>query len=151
MKLKDIVPMWAEEKRKQVKISSWSAYMLLLSTHILPMFGEKENITEEEIQQWVYLTLEKDTLSKKTVVDILIVLKMVLLFGAKRKLVEFNGFNIKYPTSSIRNRKLEVLSKDSYKKLTEYLVDNFTFRNMGILIALYTGHENRRSMRAQVE
>jgi integrase len=139
MKLKDVVPLWAEEKKKQVKISSYSAYMLLVSNYILPAFGEKEDIAEEEVQGWVYRTIENEALSKKTVSDILIVLKMILRFGEKRKLVQFNGFDIKYPTSSIRNRKLEVLSKESFKKLTGYLADNFTFRNMGILITLYTG------------
>lgn len=139
MKIKEIVPIWAEEKKKQVKMSSYSAYMLLIANHILPKFGEKEQITEEEAQEWVYNMLDKNILSKKSIGDVLICLKMILKFGAKRKLIEYIEYDIVYPTSSNRNQKLEVLSKDSYKKLTEYLLENFTFRNIGILMALYTG------------
>lgn len=139
MKLKEIIPLWADEKRKQVKVSSYSAYMLLARNYIIPYFGECEDIPEEDVQKWVYDTLESKTLSKKSIVDVVICLKMIMKFGAKRGLIHFGGFDIVYPTSANRVNKLEVLSKSSYKKLSEYLFDNFTFRNIGLLIAMHTG------------
>lgn len=139
MKLKEIIPLWAEEKKKQVKASSYSVYMLLIRNYIIPFFGDQEDITEEYVQKWVYDTLESKALSKKSIVDVIICLKMIMKFGAKRRLIHFDGFDIVYPTSANRGNKLEVLSKNSYKKLSEYLFDNFTFRNIGLLIAMHTG------------
>lgn len=139
MKLKEIIPLWMEEKRRQVKLSSLSSYRLLVERHIIPYFGDHENILEQEVQKWVYDKIDGKEIGVKTMGDILICLKMILKFGAKRELITYNGFDIHFPTSTQKNNKLEVLSKDSYKTLTNYLSANFTFKNMGILMALYTG------------
>ena len=50
------------------------------------------------------------------------------------------NFDLKFPTENMdSSRKLEVHNKESIKKLTSYLTDNFTFSNLGILIAIQTG------------
>ena len=80
--IKEITIMWKEDKRKYVKSSTYSAYALILENHILPMFGNKYELLENEVQEFVLQKLQKG-LSTKSVKDILIVLKMVMKFGVK--------------------------------------------------------------------
>lgn len=139
MKISDIVKLWLIEKKRQVKQSSISAYMGLIDNHIIPDFGEREAIEEKEVQDWVYIKFDSG-LSRKSVGDILICLKMILRYGAKHKLIEYTGFDIILPSSKSEQRtKIEILSKKDYEKLSNHLLENFTFRNLGILIAMYTG------------
>jgi len=142
MKISAIAKLWNEDKKRYVKQSTSSAYYLLLQNHILPHFGERETLTEDEVQEWVYEKNDKG-LSRKSIQDSLIVLKMVLKFGAKKNLFDFkNDFEIKYPpkknVSEIKHEP-ETMPKAHFNKLSEYLINNFSFQNLGILIAMHTG------------
>ena len=133
----DVAALWKEDKRQYVKPSTIAAYILLLENHINPVFGKACFINEQDVQSFV---LEKNAagLSQKTVKDMLIVLKMVVKFGAKHGWLQYQDWNIKYPTEQ-KGKELEVLSVSNQKKLMQYATDNFTFRNLGIYICLSTG------------
>ena len=142
MNVYELADIWCEDKELYVKKSSMCAYMLMLENHILPYFGEMETVTEEDVQSYVNLKLK--TISKKSIKDSLIVLRMILKFGIKRKLYRLDlkdiEFDIKFPTENMDSgRKLEVHNKEAIKILTDYIVDNFSFQNLGILIAIQTG------------
>jgi integrase len=94
-------------------------------------------LQEQEVQDFVLECLRKG-LSLKTVKDMLIVLKMVIKFGAKHGWLHYQDWSIKYPTEQ-KSKELEVLSISHQKKLMQYVTDNFTFRNLGIYICLSTG------------
>jgi len=49
-KLSEIVALWKEDKRQYVKRSTFSAYTLLIENHILPSFGNKTLIEEQNVQ-----------------------------------------------------------------------------------------------------
>lgn len=136
-RISEIISLWKEDKKQYVKKSSFSAYMLLIENHLLPSFGEMTTIEEADIQSFVFEKLEEG-LSQKTIKDILIVLKMVLKFGAKNKLFEYQQFEIQYPTER-EKYKIEVLSKTHQKKIMNYIKEHFTFKNLGIYICLSTG------------
>ncbi len=136
-KFAEIVELWKTDKRQYVKRSSYSAYVLLIENHLLPSFGDKYRIEESDIQIFVFKKLSTG-LSQKTVKDILIVLKMILKFGAKNKLFEHTPFEVQYPTER-DNRDVEVLSREKQKKLMAYIHNHFTFRNLGVYICLSTG------------
>ena len=136
-RISEIISLWKEDKKQYVKKSSFSAYMLLIENHLLPSFGEMTTIEEVDIQSFVFEKLEEG-LSQKTIKDILIVLKMVLKFGAKNKLFEYQQFEIQYPTER-EKYKIEVLSKTHQKKIMNYIKEHFTFKNLGIYICLSTG------------
>ena len=51
MKIKEIAEAWYDDHRQYVKESTSSAYALILNNHIIPYFGESENITEEDLQK----------------------------------------------------------------------------------------------------
>jgi integrase len=135
--ISEIIDLWKADKKQYVKKSSYSAYVLLIENHLLPAFGALHNVEESDVQAFVLCKLGKG-LSQKTVKDILIVLKMVLKFAAKNKLLEYTPFDVQYPTER-ENRNMEVLSKTNQKRIMNYVQENFIFRNLGIYICLSTG------------
>lgn len=135
--ISQIVEFWKIDKKLYVKKSTLSAYILLIENHLLPEFGNSSEIEEEQVQKFVFQKLEQG-LSQKTVKDILIVLKMILKFGAKNKWIQFSPFQIQYPTVR-ENQQIEVLSRTHQKKVMNYIQEHFTFRNLGIYICLSSG------------
>jgi integrase len=135
--ISEIVELWKADKKQYVKKSSYSAYVLLIENHLLPEFGEKQNIEEAEVQAFVFQKL-KQGLSHKTIKDILIVLKMVMKFGAKHKWISYLPFDIQYPTEREKQH-IEVLSRSHQKKIMHYIQEHFTFRNLGVYICLSSG------------
>ena len=135
--ISEIVSLWRQDKKQYVKKSSFSAYMLLLENHLIPAFGSKCDVDESEVQAFVLQKIEHG-LSQKTVKDILIVLKMVIKFGAKNKWLNYQPFDIQFPTERTRQN-MEVLSRTHQKKMMQYIQEHFTFRNLGVYICLCTG------------
>ncbi|MFV5703645.1 tyrosine-type recombinase/integrase [Flavobacterium sp. XS2P12] len=136
-KISAVITLWKTDKKQYVKKSSFSAYVLLIENHLLPMFGDKHTIEEAEVQAFVFQKIEQG-LSHKTIKDILIVLKMVLKFGAKNKWLEYQAFDIQFPTEREKHD-IEVLSRTNQKKVMNYIQEHFTFRNLGIFICLSAG------------
>ena len=137
MKISEIIKLWENDKKLYVKKSTYSAYLLLIENHINPYFADKEQITEEDVQKFALTELRKG-LSQKSIKDIIIVLKMILKFAVKQKLLAYNEIEIKFPTVGEKTD-LEVLKKNDHKKIINYLQENFTFKNLGIYICLSTG------------
>jgi integrase len=135
--ISEVVNHWKKDKKQYVKKSSLSAYMLLIENHLLPAFGNKHNLEETEVQAFVFKKLEQG-LSHKTIKDILIVLKMLLKFGAKNKWLEHRPFGIQFPTERVKPN-IEVLSRANQKKIMAYVQEHFTFRNLGVYICLSAG------------
>lgn len=134
---KSVVELWQADKQQFVKKSTFAAYSLLIANHLLPAFSEANDISEEDVQQFVFKKL-KEGLSQKSVKDILIVLKMILRYGAKHNLMEHRQIEIRFPTERER-QEVEVLSKTNQRKIMEFVKNNFTFQNLGIYICLSAG------------
>lgn len=136
-KISRVIDLWKNDKKQYVKKSSYSAYMLLIENHLLPNFGDRLSIKESDVQEFVFKKLDEG-LSQKTIKDILIVLKMILKYGVKNKLFEYQQFDIQFPTERERFE-IEVLSKSNQKKIMNYIQEHFTFKNLGIYICLSAG------------
>lgn len=135
--ISQIADLWKEEKRQFVKKSTYAAYSLIVDTHILPTFGQMTSVGEKDVQDFVLHKLESG-LSQKTIKDILIVLRMILKYGAKMNYCTYVPFDVIFPTDR-DHQELEVLSINNQKKIMRYVEENFTFRNLGIFICLSTG------------
>lgn len=135
--LSEVTELWKTNKKQYVKKSSFSAYTLLIENHVLPDFGEALAVEEADVQNFVFRKLESG-LSHKTIKDILIVLKMILKFGAKNKWFEYTPFDIQFPTEREKHS-LEVLTKSDQKKIMNHIQEHFTFRNLGVYICLSAG------------
>ncbi len=136
-KLSEVIELWKTNKKQYVKKSSFAAYILLIENHLLPIFGDKCFIEETDVQNFVFKKLEAG-LSHKTIKDILIVLKMIMKFGAKNKWLEYTPFDIQFPTEREKHN-IEVLSRADQKKIMNYIQEHFTFRNLGVYICLSAG------------
>lgn len=134
---REIAELWKESRRNIVKHSTYCAYTLILKTHLMPVFADSVSISEAEVQQFAFSKLETG-LSKKTVHDIIAVLKSVGRFGAKRGMFDMPSWNIKYPTNTTA-RILPVLSLHDHKKLLNAIAATPTPQNIGIMIALCCG------------
>lgn len=135
--IKEIVDIWKEDKRQYVKQSTMAVYLLSLENHLLPIFGGKMEVTEEEVQAFALDKLNHG-LSQKSIKDMLIVLKMVVRFGEKQGWLNHVEWKVKFPANQPKAT-LPILTKTHQKKLMDYLKDNFTFPNLGILVCLSTG------------
>lgn len=135
--ISEVIELWKTNKKQYVKKSSFSAYTLLVENHLLPTFGSKYSIEETEVQAFVFQKL-KVGLSQKTIKDILIVLKMILKFGAKHKWLIYAPFDIQFPTEREKHN-IEVLTKTDQRKIMNYIQEHFTFRNLGVYICLSSG------------
>ena len=132
-----VAALWKAEKRRYVKPSSYSTYVTLINTRLLPFFGPGAP-DEKKIQSFVDESLEAGA-STKTVRDVLMVLKMILRYGAKIGAWQHPEYEIHFPSEMGRTRQVPVLTKSHQKRLIRYLEDNLTFRGLGILICLYSG------------
>lgn len=135
--ISEVIALWKADKKQYVKKSSFSAYVLLIENHLLPVFGNKHKIEEADVQAFVFQKLGQG-LSQKTIKDMLIVLKMILKFGAKNKWIAYDPFEIQYPTVR-EGQHIEVLSRTHQKKVMSYIQEHFTFRNLGVYICLSSG------------
>jgi len=135
--LSEVIRLWRTDKKQYVKKSSFSAYTLLIENHLLPVFGNRNNIEEADVQSFVLQKIESG-LSQKTIKDILIVLKMILKFGAKNKWLEYHPWEIQFPTER-EKYSIEVLNRNDQKKIMNYIQEHFTFRNLGVYICLSAG------------
>ena len=113
------------------------AYLLTLQTHLLPRFGTMEIITEKDVQQFV---IDKCTsgLARKTVRDMVAVLKSIIKYGNKHGIFQLGEWEIEYP-SYTGNRSLPTLSLNHQRILMRHLIEQPTPQNIGILLALCTG------------
>lgn len=133
---RQVADLWRTDKQKFVKLSTISAYSLILENHLLPCFGDMVIITESDVQAFVIDKLK--SLSRKTVQDVLIVLKMVYRYGVKLHHFAHEEWDIKFPTVH-EKPEVAVLTIAHEKKLLDYVRANFNFRNLGLLICLSTG------------
>lgn len=135
---REVALRWCEDKRNYVKRSTFAAYALILSNHLMPVFGDCHSVSEKDVQSFVLNKLTVG-LSQKTIKDMLVVLKMIVRYGYKCHLFPLCEWEVKYPAVQKNDRRLPVLSISDQRKLMKFLSGNFTFRNLGILICLNTG------------
>ena len=135
--IREVAVAWEKDKRQYVKQSSLSAYSLIIENHLLPTFGDKQQLVESEIQDFALRKL-REGLSRKTVKDMLVVLKMIYRFGMKKGDLPIAEWSVKFPTEH-KKQELEVLSISHQKRIMQHVVKHFSFRNLGIYICLGTG------------
>ena len=143
MTLNELHPKWRAIKERQVKVSTMSAYGMIWVNRLKPKFGDKDisTINKSTVRDYVYELLDEG-LSKKTIQDILIVLKVSIRFAGEEYdiTVPSTHWGIKFPTQNSKQQsKLERYSKEEVSKLMAWVLDNPGPKTLGIAIALNTG------------
>lgn len=136
-KFSAVAALWKADKKRYVKKSTYATYSILIKSHLLPELGEKEDIREEDVQELVNRKLAAG-LSRKTVKDILVILKMILRYGTKHGLLPGRQIDVIFPTER-ENKEVEVLTLANQRKLMGYVKENLNYLNLGILICLAAG------------
>ena len=129
--------MWLADKQQYVKTSTYCAYSLLLSNHLKPVFAKEQDVTEELVQAFVLGKLQQG-LSRNSVKDMLMVLKMVLKYAAKHGYMPWRQIDINFPTER-RQNEVKTLSRADQRRLMDHIQANFSFMNLGIYICLSAG------------
>lgn len=133
----EIARLWKEDKRKYVKYSTFAAYALILEDHILPEFEDKTWLCERDVQEFVLKKI-KSGLSSKSVKDILVVLRMIMIFGERYGAWKYEKWRIKFPTERTVPR-LEILDLEDHRRLLLHLRERTSLHNLGIYMSLTTG------------
>lgn len=132
-----VAALWKADKKQYVKTSTYATYCLLVRCHLVPELGGRTDVTEEDAQALVNRKLAAG-LSRKTVRDIVTVLRMILRFAARRNLMPARRIEVTFPTERER-REPEVLTLANQRRLMTHVREHFNFRNLGICICLSAG------------
>lgn len=135
---------WIDTMQSQIKESSYVKYTNILTNHLFPKF-ENYRIEEIQIEDVILYCNELLTsggknnkgLSPKTVTDIISVLKNIFEYAnisGKYSVADINKISIKQ-----KQRQMRILSLSEQQRLDQYLRNNLTLSNLGVLLCLYTG------------
>ena len=135
---------WIQANKPQWKESSTVKYLNILNNHLLPEFGQRNitDISRADVQAYISKLLtscgrNNAGLAPKTVNSIISVMKNIFEYTAEKKgctLINFKGLNVKQPQKQMR-----ILSQSEQSILTEYLLEESSNTDIGILLSLYTG------------
>jgi len=120
-----------------VKEASFASYETLLHKHVLPWFGDAADISETDLQEFVLEKLDAGY-SLSSVQLMVLVVRMILRFGASRGMCGEPRWHIRYP--SVHNgRPLKLFSLQEQRQIVHYVQEHPSPRNLGIYFALATG------------
>lgn len=141
MKLKEVIEFWAPSKKRQVKESTFAAYIVICSRTLIPAFGDMDVslIDKTAVRSFAYRELESK--APKTVKDSLIVLKMLMNFAAEEldQSIPSLEWKIVWPSSNLENHKVERYSQAQVKRIINHLMENPGNMSLAVLIAITTG------------
>lgn len=128
---------WLEYKKPTIKESSYLNYKFIIRTKFMDIFCDK-NI--DYLLSYNFNTLVSklmETLSAKTVKDIMTVLKAILKYAEIKYDINFKTSLISIPNPT--GKEVEVFSEKDRKKLENYCNSSEELKDIGIMISLYTG------------
>jgi integrase len=146
MKFREWLPLWLSSKEGYIKEATFANYTLAVINHIIPTLGDFKliELTEVRIQETVLGWLRDGRLDKmgglseKTVRDLLMIVKLSLKAAQKKFGATIEQIEIRFPKTE-RISKLKVLMQENQEILVNAAMEELTFRNAGILLALATG------------
>lgn len=143
---KDWIYAWLLEKKDYIKESTYANYSNNIFNHIIPKLGNYYlNELNHKIIQDFLLELSKNGrkdnnggLAEKTIKDITIIIKGSIKKGINEDKIKHIELTFNYPKDNKEN-KLYVLTKREQNKITNYVLENISSKNIGLLISLYSG------------
>ena len=137
---------WLIEKKEYIKESTYANYSNNIFNHIIPKLGSIyiQDLNHKIIQDFLlslFKSGRKDGaggLSEKTIKDITIIIKGSLRKAINEEKIRHFELTFNYPKDN-KDSKIYILSKHEQNKVTNYVLENLTNRNIGLLISLYSG------------
>ena len=146
MSISKCMDIWLKNEHNYIKESTYFLYLTIIENHLKTYFKRRRmnTISNKDFQSFVLNKLNfgrldgKGGLSKKTVKDMTVVLKSVLTFAMKHKIIDKTEFEFKIPRKE-KTRKVEVFNFEERKKICKYVKNNLCDQTLGILICICTG------------
>ncbi len=135
----EIVNSWLAHQKIKVKESTYANYQCICSKHILTGFGNLKinNISTKLLENYIADLSSSGMLSSKSISNIISIIKSTLIYA------EYMGYTVNCRTEhlSVRQsrKEMRVLSNAERCILEKYLFENIDLKNLGIILALYTG------------
>lgn len=141
----EVIFLWLEKNRFQLKDQSYSKYRQLIELHILPELGNHRasDIDSDVLNNFLIGKLTKGRsdgtggLAPSYVKTMSFILSSCVEYAVKKGYCRALSDDL----LSLKNRKAEikVFSLEEQKKIENHMRSNFSNRNIGILLSLYTG------------
>lgn len=145
IKYTDLANKWLNYHSQFIKESTYSNYRNIIDNHLFPDFGDLEiyDFNNSILQQYVIAKHSNgskinDSLSIKTVKDIMVVLKLTLRYAFKEDNISSFDLSVKYPKIT-ENRSIKTLSKSEISKIISAVQNSADERDIGILFGLLSG------------
>ncbi len=135
---------WLNEKKKMVKESTFSQYVTVVKTHLLPALGDFScrELTPSLLERFLNQQREhgkigeEGPLSPKTVYDLRAVLVQILNFAGEKGLIQIVP---ECPSVASRPPAISVLTKREQKLLESTIFREKEVFTLGLLLSLYGG------------
>ena len=137
VKFKKLTDNWLLYKKHKIKESTYLNYNYIINTYLNEDFGKKRLDFFLNYDLNEFIDSLGESLSSKTIRDIVLVLKSILKFAERKYNVNFKLDLITMPTS--HKTELQVFSEKEIKKIQTECINSGDVRCIGILIAIYTG------------
>lgn len=133
-----ILNLWLQDKKDNIKISSYMRYKFIIENYISKELGsiDFKKINERLINNFFDFKTIKE-LSDSTKNLIMIVIKSSIKYGVEKKFRKQN-INIEIKITKPKS-KVIYFTKNEQDILDKYLHDNLNLKNLAIIISLYTG------------
>jgi integrase len=140
------VALWLESKKDFVKMSTYANYSMAAINHIIPSLGNytineiSEPIVQETVIYWINNgKMAGGGLSKKTVKDMLSIIKLSLKAAARKKMISsIPDMDVVIPSSNSVG-KVVTFNSDEQNKILSMVLESPSPRNVGVIISLLAG------------
>ena len=141
MKIHELYNEWLPDKKRQVKPSTLSTYVVTFEKNILPFFGDMEydDLKMKDVQRFVDEKLSAGY-SHKSIKDMVVCIKMLLNYAVDElEMKPVPGKRImRYPEENVK-KDFEAYTDSEQKKLMSYFISNPSFEHLGMMITLCSG------------
>lgn len=143
---RDWIYEWLIEKKDYIKESTYANYSNNIFNHIIPKLGDYylSEINHQIIQKFL-LELSKNGkndgtggLAEKTIKDIMIIVKCSIKKAINENKMRYIELSFNYPKDN-KDKNIYVLTKQEQNKIVNYIMNNLTSKNIGLLISLFSG------------
>lgn len=145
--VENLLQLWLENHKSNIKVSSYLRYKKLVEQHLLPCLGylPLRQLTAKKLlaflqQQKLAGRLDnKGGLSAKTISDILVIIKSAVKMAVLEYSLNNAAAILEVKAPAFKQGQVETFNDYELKILTKQILQNFTLSNMAILLCLNTG------------
>lgn len=135
--INNIIDSFLLYKKPKIKNSTYYRYQYVLNKYIVPEFGNYTIAMLKNYDFNIFVDKLSESLSCKTIQDIIVILKSLLKFIETRFDCHFNLNLITLPKAS--GKEMFILSDAEQEIILKECTANYTSKNVGLIICLNTG------------